>query len=64
MSVFVHAQGIKTAHAGGGQKFQIFVHVVVEWPRNRNQNHLLCAIVSDCMNYPEPKFLILKNIKN
>ena len=33
MSVFVHAQGIKTIHAGGGgQKWQNSVHVVVECP--------------------------------
>ena len=31
MSVFVHAQGIKTVHAGGGvKKRQNSVHVVVE----------------------------------
>jgi hypothetical protein len=31
MSVFVHAQGIKTVHAGEGvQKLQNSVHVVVE----------------------------------
>ena len=34
MSVFVHAQGIKTVHAGGGQgggyKWQNSVHVVAE----------------------------------
>jgi hypothetical protein len=33
MSVFVHAQGIKTVHAGGGvKKWQNYVHVVVECP--------------------------------
>ena len=39
MSVFVHAQGIKTVHAWGGgggggvvQKLQNSVHVVVECP--------------------------------
>ena len=34
MSVFVHAQVIKTVHAGGegGQERQNSVHVVVEWP--------------------------------
>ena len=33
MSVFVHAQGIKTVHAGGGvKKWQNSVHVVVECP--------------------------------
>ena len=33
MSVFVHAQGIKTVHAGGwGRKWQNSVHVVVECP--------------------------------
>ena len=34
MSVFVHAQGIKTVHAGGGglKKLQNSVHVVVECP--------------------------------
>ena len=33
MSVFVHAQGIKTVHAGGrGQIWQNSVHVVVECP--------------------------------
>ena len=35
MFVFVHAQGIKTVHAGGGvKKWQKFVHVVVECPLN------------------------------
>ena len=35
MSVFVHAQGIKIVHAGGGggvKKWQNSVHVVVECP--------------------------------
>ena len=35
MSIFVHAQGIKTVHAGGGggvKKWQNSVHVVVECP--------------------------------
>ena len=37
MSVFVHAQGIETVHAGGGEggvraKWQNSVHVVVECP--------------------------------
>ena len=35
LSVFVHAQGIKTVHAeggGGGKKWQNSVHVVVECP--------------------------------
>ena len=33
MSVFVHAQGIKTVHAGGGsENWQNSVHVVVECP--------------------------------
>ena len=33
MSVFVHAQGIKTVHAGGGvKKWQNSVHVIVERP--------------------------------
>ena len=33
MSVFVHAQGIKTVHAGvwGVKNWQNYVHVVVEW---------------------------------
>ena len=35
MSVFVHAQGIKTVHAGGGGGWQNFVHVVVECPHTR-----------------------------
>ena len=31
MSVFVHAQGVKSFHAGGGsKKWQNSVHVVVE----------------------------------
>ena len=29
---FVHAQGIKTVHAGGVKKWQNSVHVVVECP--------------------------------
>ena len=33
MYFFVHAQAIKTVHAGGGvKKWQNSVHVVVEWP--------------------------------
>ena len=34
MSVFVHAQGIKTVDGGGGgvKKWQNSVNVVVEWP--------------------------------
>ena len=33
LSVFVHAQGIKTVHAGGWvKKWQNSVHVVVECP--------------------------------
>ena len=38
MSVFVHAQGIKTVHAGGWgvKKWQNSVHVVVECPLTNN----------------------------
>ena len=37
MSVFGHAQGIKTLHAGeGGKKWQNSVQVVVECPLNGN----------------------------
>ena len=37
MSVFVHAQGIKTVHTGeGGKKWQNSVHVVVEWPLTKS----------------------------
>ena len=32
ISVFVHAQGIKTVHAEGVKKWQNSVHVVVECP--------------------------------
>ena len=33
MSVFVHAQGMKTVHAGGGgKKWQNSVHIVVDFP--------------------------------
>ena len=32
MSVFVHAQGMKTIHAGGSKNGKNSVHVVVEWP--------------------------------
>ena len=41
MSAFVHAQGIKAVHAGGGgnKKWQNSVHVVVEWP------HACCSMV-------------------
>ena len=38
LSVFVHAQGIKTVHAGGGgEKWQNSVHVAVEWPLRWNK---------------------------
>ena len=33
MSVFVHAQGIKTVHPGRVKKWQNSVHVVVECPQ-------------------------------
>ena len=44
MSVFVHAQGIKTVHAGGEgvKKWQNSVHVVVECPlryEKKNKMH-------------------------
>ena len=33
MSVFVHAEGIKTVHPGGGsKKDKNSVHIVDEWP--------------------------------
>ena len=39
MSVFVHTQGIKTVHAGGGaKKWQNSIHVVVEWPQRVIKN--------------------------
>ena len=45
MSVFVHAQGIKTVHAGGwGQKWQNSVHVVVEWPLKSSQFLLVLGL--------------------
>ena len=41
MSVFVHAQGIKTVHAGGGvKKWQNSVHLVVECPPTLSINVL------------------------
>ena len=40
MSVFVHAQGIKTVHAGGVKKWQNSVHVVVECPLIQMSNNL------------------------
>ena len=41
MSVFVHAQGIKTVHAGG-KKWQNSVHVVVECPLTTLSDHIDC----------------------
>ena len=40
MSVFDHAQGIKTVHAGGEgvKKWQNSLHVVVECPLNKPEN--------------------------
>ena len=35
-SVFVHAQGIKTVHAGGVKEWQNSVHVVIECPLVHN----------------------------
>ena len=40
MSVFVHSQGIKTVHAGWGQKMAN-VHVVVEWPLRRSRDAIM-----------------------
>ena len=39
MSVFVHAQVIKTVHdeGGGGKKWQNFVHLVIECPLATNE---------------------------
>ena len=37
-------------------KFEMWTH----FDQNRNQNHLLFAIVFDCMVYPVPKFLVFK----
>ena len=41
ISVFVHAYGIKTVHAGGGgvKKWQNSVHVVAEWPLSCSITH-------------------------
>ena len=36
LSVFVHAQGIKTVHAGGVKQWQNSIHVVVECPLRQN----------------------------
>ena len=42
MSVFVHAQAIKTVHAEGGvKKWQISVHVVVVCPLVKKQVHII-----------------------
>ena len=41
MSVLVHAQGMKTVHAGrGGEKWQNFVHVVIECPPKSNVKNI------------------------
>ena len=49
MYVFVHAQGIKTVHAGEGgfKKWQNSVHVVVEWPLS----NLVVGTVTLCYMY-------------
>jgi hypothetical protein len=48
MSVFVHAQGIKTAHAGV-KKWQNFVHVVVECPLYEIKSNLLQFFFLTCV---------------
>ena len=58
MSVFVHGQGIKTVHAGGGIKWQNSVHVVIEWPLKQiystrffpNLAGLVAGLVEFCTN--------------
>ena len=50
MSVFVHAQGIKTVHAGGSKKGQNSVHVVVE-----------CPLTSDVVTSRQKLGIILEN---
>ena len=41
MSVFVHAQGIKTVHTERGvRKWQNSVHVEVECPRTNSKGHM------------------------
>ena len=52
MSVFVHAQGIKTVPVwGGAKKWQKSVHVVVEWPligfKTLNAIIYLCSLLSN-----------------
>ena len=62
MSVFVHAQGIKTVHAGEGvQKLQNSVHVVVEWPQRRKRPSAFLGtffIVHSALRHYEPKWKI------
>ena len=58
MSVFVHAQGIKTVHTGGGEakKWQNSVHVVVECP-------LRALAREDGPTYLTPLYNLLEFVK-
>ena len=45
MSGFVHAQGIKTVHSGGGgvKKWQNSVYIVVEYPLSPLNQKMICT---------------------
>ena len=45
MSVFVHAQGIKTVHAGRGGKWQNSVHIVVNVPLGESHDHISFSLI-------------------
>ena len=57
MSVFAHAQGIKTVHAReGGQKWQNSVHVIVKSPLMSKKNEKIGKKIKhekiDCKTFP------------
>ena len=59
MSVFVHAQGTKTVHAGGGvRKWQNSVHVVVECPLYKSPLESKSVLCSALVTYL-PKMTII-----
>ena len=63
MSVFVHAQGIKTVHAGEGvKKWQNSVHVVVQCPLSFIAKTLvLCTYLSRYVTSATAKKICDKN---
>ena len=63
MSVFVHAQGIKTVHAGEGvKKWQNSVHVVVECPPTTAPIHVKILTCNQTFSFLRRNYFFTKRL--